>query len=266
MINITITNTTIDNTYLRFGRFIEESSISVRIENCYIRSSRIYIYWLSQPAVIRNCYIRSLEIKIQGLSQPVVINNCTFHGDTRTDNAASPEVMSRNKGVDEHLFISCFLSNIIMVNVVVRDNVGPGMWFFLCNVHITDSCFTNNNVTSLIYSSQSELKIENSHFLNYTNIYGGISLNENSKANVINSTFTGNQCHALVMRQSQATTVGCQFLDNAVKSKGAAVHVSHRSEYHDQGSWFTDNVAGEGGKILNKKNHSLKLFKMITEK
>ena len=78
---------------------------------------------------------------------------------------------------------------------------------------------------------------------------------------MINSTFTGNRGHALVvMKQSQATTVGCQFLDNAVKSKGAAVNVSDRSEYYDQGSSFTDNVAGEGGKILNQKKTFLDTF------
>ena len=136
-----------------------------------------------------------------------------------------------------------------MVNVVVRDNMEHGMKFDGCNVQITDSHFLNNNFT--------EDRINN----------GGITLYK-SNACVTNSTFTGNQGYALVaMRQSHLTTVRCQFLDNAVKSKGAAVHVSDRSEYHDQGSSFTDNMAGEGGKILNKKkNHSLKLFKMITEK
>ena len=130
---------------------------------------------------------------------------------------------------------------------MVRDNVGHGMKFERCNVQITDSRFTNNNLTEGRISS------------------GGITLYK-SNACVTNSTFTGNQGHALmVMKHSQVTTVGYQFLDNAVKSKGAAVHVSDRSKYHDQGSSFTDNVAGEGGKILNKKKHSLKIFKMITE-
>ena len=215
VINITIINTTIDNTNLIFGRCCIKNSISLRIENCYIRSSRIYIGQLPQPAVI---------------------HNCTFHGDTRTDNTASPEVMSRNKREDEYRLIYCLLSNITMVNVVVRDHVRSRMVFKWCNVQITDSRFTNNNSTGLIESRHP----------------GGIYL-EYSKANVTNSTFTGNQGHTLVvMSQSQAITVGCQFLDNAVKSKGAAVHVSDRSEYHDQGSSFTDNVAGEGGKILKK--------------
>ena len=224
VINITITNTTIENTTLSFGRRfkLDNERISLRIENCFIRSSWIYIF----------------------SSQPAVIRNCTFHGDTRTDNAASLEVMSRKKRGDEYRLIDCFLSNITMVNVVVRDNMGRGMMFERCNVQITDSRFTNNNFTEGRISS------------------GGITLFW-SNARVINSTFTGNQGHALVaMRQSHLTTVRCQFLDNAVKSKGAAVHVSERSEYHDQGSSFTDNVAGEGGKILNKKKHSLKLFKM----
>ena len=224
MINITITNTTIENTHLRFGFDFEESSISLRIENCYISSSSIDIIRLSQPAVI---------------------NNCTFHGDTRTDNITSPEVMSGNRLENEYPLIYCWSSNITMRNVVVRDNVRRGMGFYFCNVQIKDSRFTSNNFTEGRISS------------------GGITLFW-SNARVINSTFTGNQGHTLVvMRQSYATTVGCQFLDNTVKGKGAAVNVSDQSEYHDQGSSFADNVAGEGGKILNKKKkHSLKLFKM----
>ena len=125
---------------------------------------------------------------------------------------------------------------------MVRDNVRRRMGFSFCNVQIKDSRFTNNNFTEGRISS------------------GGITLFW-SNARVINSTFTGNQGHTLVvMRQSQATTVGCQFLDNAVKSKGAAVNVSDQSEYHDQGSSFADNVAGEGGKILNKKKTFLETF------
>ena len=175
-----------------------------------------------------------------------------------------------------------------MVNLIVRDNVGRYMKFYFCHVQIRDSHFTNNNSTSLIMSDQSEFVFGNSQFLNNTNIYGGIRLHkseanvinstftgnrgekaggmylEESEANVTNSTFTGNQGHALVvMSQCQATTAGCKFLHNVVKGKGAVVHVSDRSEYHDQGSSFADNIAGEGGKILNKKNNiSLKLFKM----
>ena len=142
-----------------------------------------------------------------------------------------------------------------MVNVVVRDHVGRGMKFERCNVQITDSHFTNNNSTSLIMSDQSEFVFGNSHFLNNTNIYGVIRLNEKSKAHVTDSTFTGNQGRALmVTTQSKAITVECQFLYNAVKGKGAAVYVSDRSEYHDHRSLFVDNVAGEGGKIVNKKN------------
>ena len=227
VINITITNTTIESTTLSFGdwRFnkLDTERVSIRIENCFIRSSHIFF----------------LEF-----FQPVVIRNCTFHGDTRTDNITSPEVMSRNKLENEYRLIYCYRSNITMVNVVVRGNVRRRMGFYFCNLQIIDSRFTNNNFTEGRISS------------------GGITLFW-SNARVINSTFTGNQGHTLVvMRQSYATTVGCQFLYNAVKSKGAAVHVSDRSEYHDQGSSFTDNVAGEGGKILNKKKHSLKLFKM----
>ena len=312
VINITIINTTMDNTHLRFSWF-GPRSISLYIENCYIRSSLIYIR----------------------LSQPVVINNCTFHGDTRTDNTTSPEVTSRNKRRNEYLFIDCWLSNITIVNMVVRDNVGRGMSFESCNVQITDSHFTNNGVImALIEGIYSELKIENSHFLNNTNTYGtirfhlnskvhvtnstftgnkgetagGIILYENSKANVINSTLTGNQGeyawgiilvnseanvistliennaggiylykseahiinstltgnqgHALlVMKQSRAITTGCQFLDNAEKGQGAAVHVSERSEYHDQRSSFAGNLAEEGGRILSKKKTFFEILK-----
>ena len=257
----------------------------------------------------------------------------------------------------------CWQSNITIVNMVVRDNVGRGMSFESCNVQITDSHFTNNGVImALIEGIYSELKIENSHFLNNTNTYGtirfhlnskvhvtnstftgnkgetagGIILYENSKANVINSTLTGNQgeyaggiilyknskanvtdstltgnkggwvggiilyenskanvinstltgnkgrwaggirlCESearvinstltgnqgralVVWKQSRAITTGCQFLDNAEKGQGAAVHVSERSEYHDQRSSFADNLAEEGGRILSKKKLSLK--------
>ena len=81
---------------------------------------------------------------------------------------------------------------------------------------------------------------------------GGIYL-KHSKAHVINSTLTGNQGHSLVVRkQSQAITAACQFLHNVVEGQGAAVHVSDRSEHHDHGSSFADNIAFEGGQILNK--------------
>ena len=227
VINIAITNSTIDNTDLRFGWISQADSISLRLENCFIQSSRIGFGWLSQPAVIRNC---------------------TFSDDTTTDNSMSSQLMSHKRCGDEHPLIDCSYSSITLVNVVVRDNVGCGILFKLCNVQITDSHFTNNNFTeALIDLNIVEGKINT----------GGIMLYE-TKAHLINSTFTGNQGHALVvMSRSGAITAGCQFLYNVVKGQGAAVHVSDRSEYHDQGSSFADNIAGEGGKILNKKKHSL---------
>ena len=410
VINITITRTTIDNTDLTFSTL--NSRISFHIENCFIHSSLIGLSSLSQPVVIRNCFIRSSLIHIDESKQPIIIRNCTFHGNTTTDNTTSLEVMSGTKVVKEYSLISCLLSSIIMVNVAVRDSVGPGMWFTSCNVQITGSHFTNNNLTALMYSHHSEFKIEKSHFINNRNINGEIRLNWNSKAHVINSTFTGNkgkkaggiyleyhseanvtnstftankgewaggiyleqskanvtnsiftgnegkwvggivlyksealvtggtltgnkgesvggiflqeseanvtksiftgnegelvggivlvnsearvtnstltgnkgekaggiyleeskanvshstvignQGHALVVTtQSKAITTGCQFLYNVVTGQGAAVHVSQRSEYHDQGSLFTENGAGEGGKILNKND----LFKTYT--
>ena len=203
VINITITNTTIESKTLSFGWGfkLDNERISLRIENCFIRSSWIYIF----------------------LSQPAVIRNCTFHGDARTDNTASLEVMSRNKREDEYGLIDCGSSNITMRNVVVRDNVGRRiLGFYTCNVQIADSRFTNNNSTSVIESHHSKLKIENSHFLNNTNKWGVIVLNINSKAHVINSTFTENKGEAggMYLYDSEAHVVNSTFTGNKGEKAG----------------------------------------------
>ena len=145
--------------------------------------------------------------------------NCNFTGITiRKDDDR------RNK------IIYCESSNITMMNVEVRDNDGRFMFTQQCNVQITDSDLRNNNGSELLWIGQS------------------------SNAHVINSTFIGNQAlnhGTLTIESSHLTTVGCQFLGNTAKTKGAAVHVSRGSEYNNQGSLFADNTAGEGGKITN---------------
>ena len=124
--------------------------------------------------------------------------------------------------------------------------------------NVTDSTLTGNKggYPGGIILVNSEANVINSTLIE--NNAGGIYLYK-SEARVINSTLTGNQGHTLVvMKQSRAITTGCQFLDNAEKGQGAAVHVSERSEYHDQRSSFAGNLAEEGGRILSKKNLSLK--------
>ena len=153
------------------------------------------------------------------------IYNCNF---TRRCNVQITVQMISEVQQDEStlLFDS---SNITMLNLTVRDNDGHFMYTQQCNVQITHSGFRNNKGQELLWISQ------------------------RSKVHVTNTTFIGNQAlnhGTLTIESSHLTTVECQFLGNTVKNKGAAVHV-RRSEYNDQGSLFTGNIAGEGGKILN---------------
>ena len=144
--------------------------------------------------------------------------------------------------------------NVTMTNVTVRDNKGRFMIDQnYCNVQITHSDFTNNKGLELIrVELQSQLAFGNSHLSNNTYEKGGIFL-QRSNGHVMNSTFTGNQglnYGTLAIESSHVTTIGCKFLENTVKTKGSAVHVSGRSQYNDHSSVFAANTAREGGKIL----------------
>ena len=225
MINITITNTIIEQTWLDFNG----NNISIHIENSFIQLS-----WISSW-------------------NPIVFYNCNCCGDTRLDNTTSSEQRSpKTMGLDFcetivefyncnfsgittqkddwfDMIIYCEYSNITMVKITVRDNKGHLMKTEGCNVQVTFSDFRNNNGSGLLW------------------------VNQRSKVHVTNSTFTLNQGlyrGTLAIESSHLTTVGCQFLRNTAKANGAAIYAERESGYNDYGSLFADHTAGEGGKVL----------------
>ena len=141
--------------------------------------------------------------------------------------------------------ILSYSSNITLMNITVRENDGRFMTTKGCNVEITDSDFRNNKGIEINNKGSQLLWI-------YQNINALVLFHQGNKAHVINSTFTGNwgfSCGTLAIESSHVSTVVCQFLGNTAKANGAAMYVSRRSEYHDHGSLFADNTAGEGGKF-----------------
>ena len=257
VINITITNTTIEDIEMRFtGR-----NVSLRIENSFIFSSRMDFWQHSSPITIHNCTFDKGANKYSLLSfsnSAAQFLNCTFTGIKTID---------------------CYDSHVTMTTTIIKGNVGNFLKTKQCNVAITSSdfmdnmdihltsigsnglisnCVFSNNSGAILNVEQGKLIIKNSQFLNNTNQDGEIiTIKEGCKADVINSTFTGNEAvdgAALgIYHRSHVTTAGCWFLGNIAKGRGGAIYVSYRSRYMDYGSLFADNKAGVAGNLAHIK-------------
>ena len=247
ILRITIINTTIEDTELDFG-----GSISLHIEDSFILS----------PGMT--------------FSQHVLFLNCSFFGHTKVENTTSSELTQHKhmylvfknamvqffncnvtgiKSEDKHdEFIYCSSSNITMMTMMVKENEVFFMKIVGCNIQVTNSHFRNNKGLTLLSIYQSQLIFKNSHLLKNIYRFGGITM-YGSYADLINSTFTGNQAvnyGCLTTARSFVTTIRCQFLKNKTKTKGTAVFISAQSQYNDHYSVFADNFAEEGGKIINQ--------------
>ena len=140
VINITITNTTIEETFLEFNG----SNISVRIENSLIRSSPIEFYGFSdsdQIVVVQNCTFDEVTAKKNSTSSALK------SGSLLSFNGTNVQLYSCNftriKGYSQSM--RCSEGNITMMNVVVSGIEGDFMNTKDCNVHMTNSHFADNN-------------------------------------------------------------------------------------------------------------------------
>ena len=252
VINITITNTTIDDVELRFiGR-----NVSLRIENSFILSSRMDFWQHSYPIIIYNCTVSKNTSKLYNLlsfvNSVVQFLNCTFIGQNTID---------------------CHSGNVTMTTTTIKGNMRNFLKTEKCNVAIRSSyfidntdlrltpigsngwisnCVFSNNSWAILNVEQGKLIIGNSQFLNNTNQDGEIiTVREGCVGDIINSTFTGNEAMAgtalRIHHRSHVTTSGCWFLGNIAKGKGGAIYVSYRSKYLDYGNVFADNYAGVAG-------------------
>ena len=187
LINITIINTTIEETELAFNG----SNISLRIEDSLIRSSPMEFYGFLES------------------DQPVVIRNCMFDEDTTTNNTVSSVLKSKSllsfKGTNVQLYscnfsgirdyrqsMLCLEGNVTIMNVVASAIEGDFVITEQCNVRMTNSYFKDNNGSSLISVRGGKLIMENSHLINNTSKYEEIVYLKDTEAHVINSTLKGN--------------------------------------------------------------------------
>ena len=229
--SITMINMTVrDNE----GRFMEARGCNVQITESSFRNNK----GLELFSVFSNITMVNVTVRYnEGLFMKSERSNVQVaHSDFRNNNG--PNIFS-------------VFSNITMMNLTVRDNVGRFLETEESDIQITHSDFINNN--------GSELFSQNSHItkINLTVIdnEGGFMETEGSNVYITHSGFRNNiglNHGTVTIESSHLTTVGCQFLENTAKGKGAVVHVSRRSDYNDHGSLFANNTAVKGGKILNK--------------
>ena len=171
VINITITNTTVEETKLTFSG----GNISVRIENSLIQSSPMHSHDLSKSVTAtkkpRSSAFKSLSFK--GTNVQLYSSHFT--------------------GIKAYHSMLCSEGNMTLMDVSANGIEGDFMISKQCNVQITNSHFTENNGFSLISVREGKLIMENSHFINNTSKYKGIVYLKDSEAHLISSTFTRNQ-------------------------------------------------------------------------
>ena len=244
VINITITNTTIEETFLEFNGH----NISVRIENSLIRSSPIEFYGFSdsdQIVVVQNCTFDEVSAKKNSTSS--VLKS----GSLLSFNGTNVQLYSCNFTEIKHCSLSmfCLEGNVTMMDVVANGIEADFMNTKDCNVHMANSHFADNNGSRLISIDDGSFTMENSHFSNNTSKYNGIVFLNNSKARVINSTISGNkgdQAGGIDLIDSSVKMVSCILTRNrgfagGIHLKGSSVRVIN--------STFSGNQGGRIGGI-----------------
>ena len=260
VINITITNTTIEDTKMKFNG----SNISLVVDNSLIRSSKMD-FTSTKNITITNSRIDETELQLTGSNISLRIEDSLIHlseigfhelshANAQFSNCSFQFPISSDTGHETtDNFIHCFRSNVTVELSVVREHVGSIMKAEECDVKISH-CVFGNNSGSILKAEKSKFRIENSQFLNNTNdVAEIITISEQSNVVVVNSTFSGNRGvggGALrVQDQSVLKTAQCWFVENIGKKRGGAVHISYESEYHDYDSCFVVNIAGIAGKF-----------------
>ena len=286
LIYITITNTTIKETFLVFNG----DHISLYIEDSVIRSPQMIFRGLSQPVVVSNCILTE-DIQVW-MKSYFVYDGIMISAFFSVEAAIVAFYNCNITGMkDEDLpntFIYCYESSITMVNVTVTDNAKRLMSARDCDVRITHSKFKNNldlhlhflsmfrsnftgfisncvfsnNSGSVIDIYEGKIRIEHSHFLNNdVDHKGTIAVYTKSQVCMINSTFIGSHGASLNVREeSNMITEQCSFLQNKARGRGGVINI-HRSKYSDNDSIFANNVAEIAGKVQTQKNI---MFSVVT--
>ena len=287
LINITITNTTIKETYLEFNG----DNISLYVEDSVIQIPQMSFRRLSQPVVISNC-IFTEGISVWMKNYIILVLRYVTGAFLLVEKAIvafyNCNITGMKDGDLPNTFIYCDQSSITMMNVTVTDNAKRLMSARYCDVRITHSKFKNNldlhlhfrsifnstftgfisncvfsnNSGSVIDTYRGKIRIEHSHFLNNdVDHIGTIAVYTKSQVCMINSTFIGSHGASLNVREeSNMITEQCSFLQNKARGRGGVINI-HQSKYSDNDSIFANNVAEIAGKVQTQKNI---MFSVVT--
>ena len=251
MINITIINTTIEETFLEFNG----SNISLRIENSLIRPSTIAFFGFSlsdPPVVIRHCTFdghpanknNSISLDLRKFDRQAFLSFLDTNVELVSCDFSRIEYNDATNSV-----IDCSSSNITIVHVSASGIKGYFVDTIGCNVLITNSHFRNNSGEIVICVHHGKLGIENVHFLNNTSKYETIFL-ERSEGHVINSTLIGNQgkyAGGIFLDRSEAHVINSTLIGNEGERTGGIRLCDSDAQVIN--STLTGNKGRDGGAL-----------------
>ena len=253
VINITITNTTIEETGLWFEKNItttithttikqtklnlNDNNIRITITNTTIEETKLGFQGNNNSVHIESSFIRSSSI---WSSSPIVFRNCSFTDTKRYNIPSSQQTNNRIRLLRDEFsdnIIACDSSNITMMNVTVRDNEGCFMKIEGCNVKITNSEFRNNKGSDL-FSVRGNITMMNvtvrdneGHFLRAFR----------SHVQITDSDFRNNKQLELFSDKSKFILMNVEVRDNEgqfMEAKLCNVQITHSNFGNNRGLQF----------------------------